>query len=139
MTHDDDRDRETPRRDRETPWLEWVAAAIGVALIATLVTIIGGEAMRGSPRPPDVRVRVERVTPSAGGFVVEVRAHNASQRTAAEVTVEGTLARDGETLATSEATLDYVPGHSSRRAGLFFRDDPRAHDLSVRALGYRTP
>jgi uncharacterized protein (TIGR02588 family) len=35
--------------------------------------------------------------------------------------------------------IAYVPGESVRRAGLFFKNDPRKHELRVRALGYADP
>ena len=59
--------------------------------------------------------------------------------TAAAVQIEGELLDGERVIATSQVTLDYVPGNSERRGGLFFREDPEAHGLKVRALGYAEP
>lgn len=118
----------------KTPWLEHAAAAIGGCLTAALVTVLALQAAQGAGRPPALSVDVERVLETEGGFIVEVRAYNRSRAAAAGVILEGRL--EGER---SEATLDYVPGRSSRKAGLFFDHDPRRADLSVRALGYIEP
>lgn len=119
---------------RNAPWLERVAATLGAAIALCLVGVLGWEAMQGPGRPPMVSVAVERVTATEGGYTVEVRAHNRSSTTAADVVIEAELgAERGET------TLDYLPGRSSRTAGFFFEQDPRRGALKVRALGYTTP
>ena len=74
-----------------------------------------------------------RAQPAGTGWVVEFEARNLSPVTAAQVTIEGRLA-DGET---ATATIDYVPGRSARRGGLFFSREPRGAEL--RALGYQDP
>ena len=64
---------------------------------------------------------------------------NLSPATAAAVQIEGELVEGERVLATSQVTLDYVPGNSERRGGLFFRENPQAYDLEIRALGYAKP
>jgi len=127
----------TPRE----PLLEWIAAGIGLVLTLGILTVIGREALSGeAERPPAVEVRAERVVPVAtGGFVVEVAATNRSAATAALVGIEGRLRSGDSAVETSSVTFDYVPGHATRRGGLFFREDPRAHSLELRALGYQAP
>lgn len=118
-----------------TPALEWLSAATGLVLTLALLALLGKEALLGQRDDvPAVDVRVERVVEKDGVFVVEVEAVNHSGATASAVMIEGRL---GE--ATSNATIDYVPGHSRRRAGLYFREDPRGGPLEVRALGYQEP
>lgn len=119
---------------KETPWIERVAAALGAAIALGLVGVLGWEAIEGPGRAPAVSVAVERITPAESGYVVEVRARNRSSTTAAGVVIEAELG--GER---GEATLDYVPGRSSRTAGFFFEQDPRRGALKLRALGYTTP
>jgi uncharacterized protein (TIGR02588 family) len=123
-----------------TPLLEWVAAAIGGLLTLGLLGFIGWQALQGTGgEPAAVQVLAGQVTPFAGGFVVEVTARNLSPETAASVEVEGSIQQDGEALETATLSFDYVPGHSERRGGLFFRNDPAAHALEVRALGFEEP
>jgi uncharacterized protein (TIGR02588 family) len=45
----------------------------------------------------------------------------------------------GRVIESSAAVLDYVPGESVRRGGLFFSTDPRVHRLTLRAHGYQQP
>ena len=123
-----------------TPLLEWVAGAIGAILTLTLIGVLGWQAWTNpGDVPPEVTVRLEEVLPAGAGFVARIAGVNASPETAAAVEVEGVLSRDGEVVETARATLDYVPGHSEKRGGLFFAEDPREGDLRLRALGYQEP
>ena len=116
------------------PLLEWIASAIGLVLILCVVAVIARDAFNGSAdMAPEVTVAATRVRPSGTGFLVEFEARNLSPVTAAQLVIEGKLP-GGET---STATIDYVPGRSARRGGLFFSQDPRGVEL--RALGYQDP
>ncbi len=120
-----------------TPWLEWAAAAVGLVLVLAAVFVIGREAVAGKPGPPQITVRAERVTETPSGFVVDVVATNSGGETAAAVVIEGELI--GGTPEWREATLDYLPAGSERRAGLVFGSDPRTHGLKLRAKGFVEP
>lgn len=123
-----------------TPFLEWIAGGIGAILTLTLVGFLGWQAWTNpGDVPPEVTVRLEEVVPAGEGFVVRVAGVNASPETAAVVEIEGVLSRGGEEVERAVATLDYVPGHSEKRGGLFFAEDPREGDLRLRALGYQEP
>ncbi|HST37235.1 MAG TPA: hypothetical protein VLK25_11470 [Allosphingosinicella sp.] len=116
------------------PLLEWIAAALGLVLTLGVMAVIARDAFNGSAAmTPDIAVSVLRVRPVSAGYVVEFEAANRAPVTAAQVTVEGALP-GGET---STATIDYIPGRSQRRGGLFFATEPRG--LTVRALGYQDP
>jgi len=140
MEQDHVSDQQDKRQDSGTPILEWISAAIGLVLTLAMFGFIGWQAWTSTGEElPAIEVRVQRIVPAAGGWVVEIAAVNLSPATAAAVQIEGEL-KDGErVLATSQATLDYVPGNSEKRGGLFFREDPQAHGLEVRALGYARP
>lgn len=127
------------RKATAKPALEWVAAAIGLLLSLAIFGFVGWQAVTAPERQPAmVVVEPGPVTPFPGGWVVEVTARNLSPKTAAAVQIEGTLRRGGsETKAT--AMLDYVPGNSTRRGGLFLPEDPGSGTLEVRALGYSSP
>jgi uncharacterized protein (TIGR02588 family) len=136
----DERQQQERQSGSGTPLLEWIASAVGLLLTLGILGSIGWEALTGgSGEPPAVDVAVERIVPTGHGYVVEVRARNRSSATAAAVQIEGTLKQGGREVATSTAIIDYVPGESDRRAGLFFMEDPRGHQLGVRALGYAEP
>lgn len=125
----------------EIPALEWVASGTGLLLTLGVLGIIGWEAAKpGSDAPPAVHVAVERIAPAGQGYVAALVARNAAPATAAAVAIEGRLLGPGGMVAeAAHATIDYVPGESERRAGLYFAQDPRRFRLDVRAVGYEEP
>ena len=128
------------RKAAKTPALEWAAAGIGLLLLLALLATIGLEAISGeTDEPPAIAVTAGLVAAAPGGYLVEIEATNASGATAASVEVEGALMAGGAAVETSSLTFDYVPGHSRRKGGLFFAEDPRRHRLELRALGYQEP
>ena len=58
---------------------------------------------------------------------------------AADVTVEGELMRAKESLEKSDVTIDYVPSHSEKKGGMFFKNNPRDFDFEIHAKGYNEP
>ena len=123
-----------------TPLLEWVASGIGLVLTLSMLGLLLREALSGEAgQLPAIEVAIRRIAPAGSGFVVEIEAVNGSGGTAAGVEIEGQLKSGGATIETSSAVIDYVPGHSRRSGGLFFREDPRRHQIEVRALGFQTP
>jgi len=128
------------KRTKAVPALEWVASAVGLALMLAIIGFISWKAYQGTgSEPPMIEVRNEQVVATGGGWLVKFVAVNLSPSTAAAVQIEGTLSSEGREVATSQTTLDYVAGRSERAGGLFFEEDPHAHELSLRALGYAEP
>ena len=122
------------------PVLEWIVSALGLVLTIGIALVIGREALSGeTTQPPAIEVRATRIVPQPSGYLVEIEASNRSGGTAAIVEIEGALMAGESEVETSGLTLDYVPGHATRKGGLYFRRDPRAHRLEVRALGYQEP
>ena len=120
--------------------LEYVASGLGLLLTVALFAMLGWQVWREpSEQLPLVRVDVLEIREAAGLYIVAVEARNSSPATAANVTVSGRLLREGQPVEESTFTIDYVPGDSSRRGGLFFTIDPRTLDLEIRALGYADP
>ena len=118
---------------------EWVAAAVSTVLVLAVVGYLLYDAVARPQTPPSVQVRADTVLQADGLWLVRFRATNHGHQTAADLKVEGALMRADSSVETSEAVLDYVPGRSVRRGGLFFRHDPRAYRLELRALGYQEP
>lgn len=128
------------KADSRTPMLEWIAAITGALLIAGLFGVIAYEGWRGgSDEAPAIELSVLRVAPAVDGYRVEIEASNRSGGTAQSLEVEGALSLPGMPAETSSVTLDYVPGHSRRSGGLYFRNDPRQGRLILRPLGYQVP
>jgi uncharacterized protein (TIGR02588 family) len=122
--------------DQNIPPAEWAAAAVGCLLVLGAIAFFVRGALSGPASPPDLVVAVDSVTRTSAGWLVHFSAENRGTGTAAEVEIEG---RSGGT-ETSRATLDYVPGGSTRRGGLLFTADPQAAGAPrLRATGYRVP
>lgn len=119
--------------------LEWALAAASALLVLGVVGFLLYEALAEPLTPPEVAVAVEAIRPLQSGYLVEFRAENRGQTTAAGLHIEGTLKRGSATVETASTTLDYVPAEAGRRGGLYFTVDPRAYELSVRPTGYGRP
>ncbi|HSL46446.1 MAG TPA: hypothetical protein VK897_23630 [Anaerolineales bacterium] len=123
----------------EAPLWMWSIGLLGLLLILGSIGFALYEAAAGDSSPPDVSVEVQGIVPGRNGFLVEFRVINEGGRTAAGLTLEGEL-RDGvEIVETSDTTIEYLPSHSEREGGLFFRLDPRQYELQLRAEEYETP
>lgn len=122
-----------------SPW-EWVAAALGALLIGSALVYMAQYGL-SRPRhgPPEVIVQPVAIVPVDGGYLVQFRARNTGDSTAAQLLVGGELQQGGATVEESEATLDYLPEHSEREGGLFFTRDPARYELKLRAKGYAKP
>lgn len=127
------------RRNGQTSRWEWVAAAVGTVLVLGTVGLLLHEAFTGSDSPPAVTVHVDGILPLENGYLVRIRAENSGGETAAGLTVEGELKSDTGSVEKSDVTIDYVPANGKRLGGLFFQEDPRRHELTVRPKGYDRP
>jgi uncharacterized protein (TIGR02588 family) len=138
----DRRDRgDRPARPQAKPsaW-ELTAAALGAAIVAATLGFMVYEAVTAPANPvPQIVVRVDTVIAYPSGHVVEFRAINAGDATAAGVQVQGELRSDTGVVERSESTVDFVPARSWRRGGVLFKSDPRGHRMEVRAVGFGRP
>ena len=122
------------------PLIEWVSAAIGLAITAGMFGFLALEAVSdGEGVPPVLEAEPAALFFANGRYIVEVDVENLSSQTASAVNVEGALMAGNEPVETSSATLAYVPGDSKRRSGLFFARDPRELRLRLRVTGYERP
>ena len=120
--------------------LALLSGAIGFAITASLIGFIGWEAIHpAQENVPWIELRTAEVHRSHGGFVVAFEARNTTSQSAAGVEIEGTLATGGSKPLVSSVTLDYIPGGSVRKGGLYFPADPRSGRLELRALGFEKP
>ena len=126
-------------KDRPAP-LEWIAAAIGLAIFVTLFGTIFVQAGRNDRASvADLIVEKREVIATPGGAHVALDVANSSDKTAAAVVVQGRLLDGVREVASSEVTIDYVPARSRVRAALIFSESPTGRRVDVRALGYRVP
>lgn len=133
---------ESERRegDGKKPALAYIAGATGFVLTLGLIGFVGWQAVIGPDAPaPSVTVATRQIRPASAGYVVEIEARNTTSVTAAAVQIEAELDIPGSDPMTSNLTLDYVPGHSTRKAGVYFPVNPARGTLKIRALGYAAP
>lgn len=126
------------RGEHRTSALEWAVASLGLVLVVGTVVLLVRDAVGEGTPAVELAVRVDSVVPRGGGHAVHFTAHNAGRATAAEVTVRGER-RDGDAAEESAATLDYVPGRSSRRGTLYFGGGASPRDVRLRVEGFREP
>lgn len=121
------------------PFWERIVAFLGLILVLGSLGFLLYEGVWGDNSPPDVVVELVRIRDSGDDYLVEFKASNEGGKTAADVRITATLTRDGREVEEAEASLDYVPAGSEQRGGLFFRNDPNAGELELRASGYQVP
>ena len=136
---DGQRNDDSGRQHKPSLW-EWTAAGLGAAIALAAIGFMVYEAASAAPDAvPMITARVERVVAHPSGYVVEFRATNDGDATAARVLVQGELRGDNGQAEHSEAAIDFVPARSWRRGGLVFRQDPRAGRVEVRVVGFDRP
>jgi uncharacterized protein (TIGR02588 family) len=119
--------------------IEWIIGGVSAAVVVAMIGFILYQALAVAVLRPELSVVAEGVVPTAGGFMVEFRAVNGGDATAAAVKVEGRLSSGERTVEAREVTLDYVPRRSEQKGGLIFRNDPRQYRLEMDAQGYMEP
>jgi uncharacterized protein (TIGR02588 family) len=136
--------QDTQRSGREahpggTPFSEWTAATLGLLLF---LIALGSSVYRGvwtGDTPPDIVVQITSVIPRRDHYLIQFRAENRGSRAAEGVVIEVRLVGPEGRVETSQTTIEYLPGGSSREGGLFVSVDPKGSQVSVRALGYEKP
>ena len=138
-------ERKTPRaadrskaKARTAAW-EWGIAACGLAFVLLVLLELGWTAAFEQRLPAQLSASPISIEKSGSGFLLRFEVANDGDETAARLLVSGTLRRDGAAVERSEAVIDYVPAHSTRRGGLMFRLDPSAYELILRPEGYSDP
>lgn len=119
--------------------IEWLVAAVSLVIVLGVIVILIFEAFTDPVTPPILSIRTERIVETRYGYIVEFQVENAGYATAASLLVEGELAAADSVLETSEVTIDFVPAESRRKAGLFFKHDPRRYHLTIEPRGYDEP
>src|SRR5687767_298455 len=119
---------------------EHAAGALGATIVvATLAFMVYEALTTPTDAVPQLAVQVDTVVSYPYGHVVEFRAMNVGNATAADVQIEGELRADTGVVERSEATIGFVPAQSWRRGGLVFKGDPAVHRLQVRVVGFDRP
>jgi uncharacterized protein (TIGR02588 family) len=128
------------RRAAEHPPLwEQAIAAVAALLVAGLLGYLVWQVLTHKSTLPAVAFRTVSIEPQTNGYLVRFEASNNGDVTASAVEIAGLLTRGGATVEDSHVVIDYLPGRSVARGGLWFTQDPRQGELILRALGYVDP
>lgn len=121
------------------PSWEWVAAGVGLLLVAAGIGVLAYYAWTGKSDRPQPQVQVVAIERQPAGWLVAIRIHNRAQATAAALRLTGQLRQGPDVVEERELELQYLPGGSSREGGLFFSRDPRLHRLEWAFESYEQP
>jgi uncharacterized protein (TIGR02588 family) len=121
------------------PVWSWVAAALGLILVAGSAGFMLYQHFAEDSTPPLVAIEVQSIVPSGDGYVVTIDVTNRGSEVASGLVIEGVLTEAATPVETSTITIDYVPSGSHRQAGLYFTRDPARYDLEIQPKGYVDP
>ncbi len=115
-----------------------IFGGIGLVLFAGALTdsVVKG---LGKQAPPSITTRIEPAEQVGGRFRVEFEAANAGDQTASTVELIATLREGGAVVEIRTVEIEFLPPHSSRRAGVFRDHDPNGRTLEVTATSYQHP
>ena len=125
-------------RRRKVPTIEWIAGSISALIVVGTIVYLGFEAIQGTSDGPLLSAQVQQIRAIGRTFVVEVEVRNESRAAAAEVQIAGEARSPDGTKREGTATVDFVPGFSSRHVSLVFDFDP-GRNPDLRVVGYVTP
>lgn len=128
-----------PAQQLESYWVQTAIGILSAVLVSALIGWIAIDLVLSEDTPPDLSVKATEVTKLQAGWLVEFEIANSATETAAEVGIEASLSTDREKVEEHSATLDYVPGYSKARGGLFFSRNPAEFVMEIRAVSYRKP
>ena len=122
----------------DTPLLEWVIGAMGLALLAAAIVFLAIEGLQQESRG-GVRVMPELTQKVENGYLVHVAVRNLGKQTLADLHISARLLSDEQEIDSAELVIDYLPGQASRKAGVYLRHDPSRYRLELRAEGFQEP
>lgn len=129
----------TKRRASDTPRLEWLLGIFGLALLVAGVSYLTYRGITHPPEPGPVVVTVLDVHPAGGLHIVKFSVRNDGSENLSHLYLTARLS-DGDTeIESAQAFIDYLPGHSEQRGGVYLRNDPRQHTLRIYPAGYMEP
>jgi uncharacterized protein (TIGR02588 family) len=127
------------KRDAETPLLEWLIGGIGVALLVSCVAFLVYQGLTDAERPGPITSIVTDVIAAGDRHVVRFEIRNGGSQTLSNLHLSAHLLEDGREIESARMVIDYLPGHSSREGGFYFRRDPRSFTVEIRPEGYQRP
>lgn len=112
------------REAKEPHWIEWLTGLVSAGIVLTVIIWIAKDAFQDQATTPDLTVSVFMTERRSDGFQVSFEVANRSSATASQVSVNAEILDGSDTVEKAGTILDYVPGKSTARGGLIFRNDP---------------
>ncbi len=139
-----DKNKESPDSENKTlrertSLLEGATAVIGLILVVLSVGYIAFKGFTERDSPPDLVVSVTSIKTVTSGYLVEFKVKNEGEKTAANVVIEGKLAKNDEDFDTKTTTINYIASKSEQSGGLYYEEDPAQNKLVIKAVGYENP
>ncbi|MGV3484496.1 MAG: hypothetical protein ACO1RT_08765 [Planctomycetaceae bacterium] len=120
------------------PLAEWLVAFVGLLLVCGSLAFLAYRATT-EEEPPVFEAELLGVSEvSRGAYLADVRVYNRGGTAVASLRLVGQVR--GELPADpKEVTVDYLPGHSSRKVGLIFPVRPAQGNLEITFESYAHP
>jgi uncharacterized protein (TIGR02588 family) len=119
--------------------LEWVVFGVSLVLIAGVLAVLVGAAMRRGDEPPRLAIETGAAVREGQTYRVPVRVANTGDTTAEQARVEVSLVVEGRVVEQGEVLLTFVPRGSVRRGWVTFRRDPACCVVVSRTVGLAEP
>jgi uncharacterized protein (TIGR02588 family) len=123
----------------QPPKLERILGAVGAALLIASAGFLAYRALTDEAHPGELLVTVTEVHDVGDAYVATFAVHNQGAQTLSQLHLVARV-MDGEAeLESVPALIDYLPAHSTQKAGVYLRHDPRRYRLEITPGGYMEP
>lgn len=126
------------RQVRKIPAVEWITGLVSVLIVFGTLGYLVFEAIQVRSDEPLLSAHVLQVRRVGRTFVVDLEVRNGSRAAASAVQVAGVARSPDGSERNGQATIESVPGFSTRRVSLVFDVDPGSPP-DVRIVGFSRP
>lgn len=136
MTHSD---KANARKQKRTPFLEWLLGGIGVLLLVSCVAFLVYEGLRGDEEPGVVLASIKEVVHLSDMHIVTFDVRNDGTQTLSNLQLTARVLDGTREIEQVTTTIDYLPGRSHQEGGFYLRHDPRRYSVEITPEGYQNP
>ena len=119
-------------------WLEWVVLFISGLLVVFTLGYIVYEIIFEDQTSPDIVVTYGKTEQKSGYIALPITATNKGAETAEDLRIEVTTG-DGDNKEQSNLLFNYLPGKSSAKGWVTFKNNPDPSHIEIHVLGYSIP
>lgn len=135
---EDKRSENSGREDERAGNLEKIFTVLSLILITAIVVYLGKESL--ATQTPAAFILKPADPIKRGDFkAIDVYIENTGDRAAKAVNLKGEVPGPDGKPVEAEATLDWLPGRSTRRASLIFPPDAPTTAPQLEIIGYEEP